>query len=168
MTAPFRSVLLTPNILGPDGVSCLSRQIARALPSPVMVVSLHDATSRDDMLRRSAGGHRASFVAHVVRTALRCRRDTVIVCAHLHLAPLARVMACRGARVTYVLCGIEAWTRLRRAQQQALQTGRLVAISRHTADRFVEVNPQFARSAVDVCHPGIPARADETPAPENA
>jgi phosphatidylinositol alpha-1,6-mannosyltransferase len=159
MTAPFRSVLLTPNILGADGVSCLSRQIARTLPSPVMIVSLHDASSRDDRLRRSAGGRRLRFVTDAARTALRCRRDTVIVCAHLHLAPLARLMAWEGARVTYVLCGIEAWIGLRHAERRALQTGRLVAISRHTADRFVEANPQFERSAVDVCHPGIPARA---------
>ena len=165
MTVPFRSVLLTPNILGADGVSCLSRQIARALPSPVMVVSLHDASSRDDVLRRSARGYRLALVADAVRTALRCHRDTVIVCAHVHLAPLARLMAWQGARVTYVLCGIEAWTRLRRGEQQALRTGRIVAISRHTADRFVEANPQFARSSVDVCHPGIPARADGTRAP---
>src|SRR6266850_1173752 len=127
MTVPFRSVLLTPNILGADGVSCLSRQIARALPSPVMVVSLHDASSRDDVLRRSARGYRLALVADAVRTALRCHRDTVIVCAHVHLAPLARLMAWQGARVTYVLCGIEAWTRLRRGEQQALRTGRIVA-----------------------------------------
>ena len=42
MTAPFRSVLLTPNLLGADGVSCLSRQIVAALPQPSMVLTLHD------------------------------------------------------------------------------------------------------------------------------
>ena len=37
MTAAPRSVLLTPNLLGADGVSCLSRQIVSALPGPVAV-----------------------------------------------------------------------------------------------------------------------------------
>ena len=66
MTAPFRSVLLTPNVLGADGVSCLSRQIAPVLPEPVIVLSLHDDPVHpiDSGTRRhSAGGHRLRFIA---------------------------------------------------------------------------------------------------------
>jgi len=167
MTAPFRSVLLTPNLLGADGVSCLSRQIAPVLPQPVIVLTLHDdpATHPDDTStrRHSAGGHRLRFIALVLRLLVKCDRDTVIVCAHLHLAPLARLMAWRGARVTYVLCGIESWVHLRLAERRALRRGHLVAISRHTAQRFREANPQFAGTEIDVCHPGLPARAPEAP-----
>ena len=167
MTAPFRSVLLTPNLLGADGVSCLSRQIVPALPQPAMVLTLHDdpASHPNDTgtRRHSAGGHRLRFIALVLRLLLNCDRDTVVVCAHLHLAPLARLMAWRGARVTYVLCGIESWVRLRLAERHALRRGRLVAISHHTAQRFRAANPQFAGASIDVCHPGLPARAPEAP-----
>jgi len=161
MTAPFRSVLLTPNVLGADGVSCLSRQIAPVLPEPVIVLSLHDDPVHpiDSGTRRhSAGGHRLRFIALALRLLFRCDRDTLIVCAHVHLAPVARLMAWRGARVTYVLCGIESWVPLRLAERRALRVGRLVAISRHTAQRFRDANPEFAGVTVDVCHPGLPAR----------
>ncbi|MFI5177453.1 MAG: hypothetical protein ACHQO8_02760, partial [Vicinamibacterales bacterium] len=134
MTPAFRSVLLTPNLLGADGVSCLSRQIARALPPPVMVVSLHDAPASGDeaRLRRSTAGSRLRFIGEALRVGLRCDRHTVIVCCHVHLAPVARLVAWRSAPVTYVLCGIEAWVPLRSAERRALSSGALVAISHHT------------------------------------
>ena len=84
-----RSVLLTPNLLGADGVSCLSRQIVRALPGPIVTVSLHDVAGRDDNLH-AAAGHRGRFVADALRVGLHCDRDTIIVCSHVHLAPVAR------------------------------------------------------------------------------
>ena len=166
MTAAPRSVLLTPNLLGADGVSCLSRQIVRALPEPVVTVSLHDAPVAGDG-RWAAGGDRVRFVTNAIRLGLRCDRETVIVCSHVHLAPVARVMAWRGARVIHVLCGIEAWVPLRAAERWALGTGRLVAISAHTARGFRAANPGFRDVAIDVCHPGLPPHdidLSETPA----
>jgi phosphatidylinositol alpha-1,6-mannosyltransferase len=160
MTAAPRSVLLTPNLRGADGVSCLSRQIAGALEAPVAVVSLHDAADRTPDLR-SAGGSRLRLVADAMALGLRCDRTTTIVCSHVHLAPVARLMAWRGAQVTYVLCGIEAWAPLRLAERAALATGRLVAISAHTAREFKAANPWFADAAVEVCHPGLPPRSDD-------
>ena len=160
MTPAFRSVLLTPNLLGADGVSCLSRQIASALPAPVMVVSLHDApaSTSADPLRRSAGGSRLRFIADALRVGLRCDRRTVIVCCHVHLAPVARLVAWRGAPVTFVLCGIEAWVPLRAAERWALSSGALVAISDHTARGFTAANPSFEATPIAVCHPGLPPR----------
>jgi len=152
----LRSVVLTPNLLGSDGVSCLSRQIVRALPEPVVTVSLHDAPSADDALR-AAGGSRSRFVADALRIALACDRTTSVVCCHAHLAPVARLLAWRGAHITYVLCGIEAWVPLRATERWALSSGRLVAISAHTVRRFVIANPSFAAASIEVCHPGIPA-----------
>jgi phosphatidylinositol alpha-1,6-mannosyltransferase len=152
MTAAPRSVLLTPNLLGADGVSCLSRQIVSALPGPVAVVSLHDAPARSNRLR---------FVIDAMALGVRCDRATTIVCSHAHLAPIARVMAWRGARITYVLCGIEAWVPLRLTERAALGSGRLVAISAHTAREFRAANPSFRDVAIEVCHPGLPSRGDE-------
>lgn len=164
MRPAFRSVLLTPNLLGADGVSCLSRQIVRALPAPVMVVSLHDASSPKDPgdsapLRRSAGGGRLRFVAEALRVGLRCDRHAAIVCSHVHLAPIARAVAWRSARVMFVLCGIEAWVPLRVAERGALASGSLVAISHHTVRRFKAANPSFEETPIAVCHPGLPPRA---------
>ncbi len=165
MTTPFRSVLLTPNLLGADGVSCLSRQIAPVLPEPAIVLSLHDDPAHPNdarIQRHAAGGRRLRFIAIALRLLFKCDRDTVIVCAHVHLAPVAWLMAWRGGRVTYVLCGIESWVPLRPAERRALRGGRLVAISQHTAQRFKDANPEFAGATVDVCHPGLPARPTDT------
>jgi phosphatidyl-myo-inositol dimannoside synthase len=160
VTPSPRSVLLTPNLRGADGVSCLSRQIVEALPEPVVTVSLHDTPSNSRALH-AAGGSRARLVARALMLARQCDRNTVVVCSHVHLAPIARLLAWRGAHVTYVLCGIEAWVPLRAAQRWALSSGRLVAISAHTVRRFVEANPSFASAPIDICHPGLPGRAVE-------
>jgi len=155
MNDTLRSVLLTPNLLGTDGVSCLARQIADALPQPLAVLSLHDPPYDQDG-RASAGGSRLRFLLHAAGLALRCRRETIVVCSHLHLAPVARTIAWRGGRVVYVLCGIEAWVPLRMVERAALRSGRLVAISSHTARGFREANREFRDAAIDVCHPGLP------------
>jgi phosphatidylinositol alpha-1,6-mannosyltransferase len=75
---------------------------------------------------------------------------------HLHLAPIARLIAWRGASVANVLCGIEAWVPLRAAERWALASGELIAISHHTERRFKAANPEFAAAHVSVVHPGLP------------
>jgi glycosyltransferase involved in cell wall biosynthesis len=100
-------------------------------------------------------------VADALYVALHCDRDTIIVCSHVHLAPAARLMAWRGARVTYVLCGIEAWVPLRAAERWALSSGRIVAISAHTAHGFTDANRAFRDVAIEICHPGLPLRDGE-------
>ncbi len=163
MVAPLRSVLLTPNLLGADGVSSLSREIVRALPGPAAVVSLHDVFHEPEHPREvemyGAGGGRARFLAMASAMSLRCSDATDIVCSHLHLAPAASLMGWRGSRITTVLCGIEAWVPLRKTEAWALDRASLVAISYHTAARFKEANPFFASRDVAVCHPGLPDRA---------
>ncbi len=165
--ATLRSVLLTPNILGADGVSSLSREIIRALPRPAAVISLHDPDrpdglpdGADDVEMRGAGGGRGTFLAAAAAVSLRCSPATEIVCSHLHLAPAAALQAWRGARVTAVLCGIESWVPLRKAEAWALQRADLVAISQHTVTRFKSANPAFASTDVAVCHPGLPDLPD--------
>jgi glycosyltransferase involved in cell wall biosynthesis len=153
----LRSVLLTPNLLGADGVSSLSREIVRALPAPAAVLSLHDPPAGPPGLELiGAAGSRGLFLAAAAGLSLRCSSDTQIVCSHLHLAPAAAMLAWRGGRVTVVLCGIEAWVPLRKAQSWALRRAALVAISCHTVARFKDANPAFAPVDVTVCHPGLP------------
>jgi phosphatidylinositol alpha-1,6-mannosyltransferase len=158
--ATLRSVLLTPNILGADGVSSLSREIVRALPRPAAVISLHDPDGlrggAEDVEMHGAGGGRGTFLAAAAAVSLRCSPATTIVCSHLHLAPAAALQAWRGAGVTAVLCGIEAWVPLRKAEAWALERADLVAISQHTVMRFKSANPSFTSTDVTVCHPGLP------------
>jgi phosphatidyl-myo-inositol dimannoside synthase len=173
MRALLRSILLTPNVLGKDGVSTLSREVSRALPAPSLVLSLHDSPAAagdwsHDLELQGACGSRVRFLAEVARTMPRVTPDTVIVCSHLHLAPMARALAWRGQRATIVLCGIEAWVGLRPAEQWALSGGEVVAISQHTVDRFKAANPAMASTAVAVCHPGLPAKSPLPFAPMSA
>jgi phosphatidyl-myo-inositol dimannoside synthase len=164
MTTPLRSILLTPNLLGKDGVSTLSREVSRALPAPSLALSLHDSAgaagdwSRDLELH-GACGSRVRFLADVARAMPRVTSDTLVVCSHLHLAPAARVLSWRGQRATVILCGIEAWVVLRPAEQWAISGGEVVAISQHTIDRFKAANPTLASVNVAVCHPGVPAKS---------
>jgi phosphatidyl-myo-inositol dimannoside synthase len=156
----LRSVLVTPNVLGADGISSLSRQIVRALPGPVQVVSLHDRhCDVQGIPVAGAGGRRAALLAESARTSVRCGPDAVVVCTHLHLAPAARLLACRASRLLFVLCGIESWVPIRPTERWALLAGELMAISQHTVSRFKAANPQFLATPVVVCHPGLPARA---------
>ena len=170
MAEAVRSVLLTPNLLGKDGVSALSRAVGRALPAPCLVLSLHDpaAAAGDSPIElelRGAHGSRARFLAGVARTMTSVTPETVIVCSHLHLAPAARLLAWRGQRATTILCGVEAWVSLRASERWAIAGGELVAISQHTADRFKAANPALASTDVVVCHPGLPAPPPQHPAP---
>src|SRR5262249_1923479 len=120
-----RAILVTPNLLGTDGVSCLSRQVLRVLPRPSVVLSLHDHPASDNGLPRTilaAGGNPSRFLSHAAHLALEAARDTTVVCTHLHLSAVARAVAWRGWRVrpvTHVLCGIEAWVRLRLTERWA-------------------------------------------------
>jgi glycosyltransferase involved in cell wall biosynthesis len=157
---PLQSIVITPNARGADGISLLSRQVARALPGPSAIVSLHDVGDAADAAiegvpLQGAGGSRARFCRNVARFVPQCDRDTVIVCCHLHLAPAARVLACCAGRSIVVLCGIEAWVPLRAAERWALRSSQLVAISAHTARRFKEANPEFQDTEIAVVHPGL-------------
>ena len=163
MAIVWRSVLLTPNVLGKDGVSVLSREMARAMPAPAIVLSLHDATvpaeqSPAGVEVRGAGGSRLAFLMLAMRLVRQISSETVVACSHLHLAPVAKVLTMIGrtARPTVVLCGIEAWVPLRRLERWGLTTSEVTAISQHTVDRFKAANPELRSMGVTVCHPGLP------------
>src|SRR6185312_3805272 len=104
----------------------------------------------------SAGGSRVRMVRRVVGRAARSCEGLAVVVLHVHLAPLARLLAARGADVTLCLVGIEVWTPLRRREQRAIADAhRVIAISEFTLRHFQEANPSLAARAVEVCLPGI-------------
>lgn len=162
MAAAWRSILLTPNVLGRDGVSALSREIARALPAPALVVSLHDPPASADRSPvgveiRGVRSSRMAFVAAVLGLLRRTSPSTAVVCSHLHLSPAAKWLSWRGGRPTIVLCGIEAWVPARMLERWALSTSEVTAISQHTIDRFRSANPELRALEVSLCHPGVPS-----------
>jgi phosphatidylinositol alpha-1,6-mannosyltransferase len=160
----FHSILLTPNFLGRDGVSALSREVSRALPAPSLVLSLHDSEmvagdSSCDLELHGARGSRVRFLADVMRTMPQVTPDTIVVCSHLHLGPAARVLSWGARPATLILCGIEAWAGLRPSEQWAVSGTELIAISQHTVSLFRAANPALVAGDVTVCHPGLPAKS---------
>jgi glycosyltransferase involved in cell wall biosynthesis len=156
-------LVVTPGITGADGVSAMSRLVARAL-APVRVLSLNDAPDAQagqGVGLIGAGASKLRFVSRAISLALRGRTSAgsapkEVVCLHLRLAPVARRLARRGARLTIVLVGIEAWRPLRALERRALeQADRVLAISAHTLRRFRAANPGFAGLPISVCHLGV-------------
>jgi glycosyltransferase involved in cell wall biosynthesis len=156
-------LVVTPGITGADGISAMSRLVAGALAF-ARVLSLTDsrsATAGEGVGLIGAGASRLRFASRVLALAL--RRDEShgapsrdVVCLHLRLAPAARFLAGRGARLTIVLVGIEAWRPLRELERRALERAdRILAISAHTLRRFRLANPRFAGRAISVCHLGV-------------
>ena len=151
-------IVLTPNLAGRDGVSRLARLVTRAL-GRVTVIALHEPaamTTFEHADVRGGDGSTARFVAAAVRGAASADAQTTVIAVHLHLSPAALAFTARGAALTTLLCGVEAWKPLTWMQRAAIdRTDRLIAISAHTRDRFRSANPPFATRAIDVCHLGI-------------
>ena len=160
-------LLLTPDLHGADGVSCVARQLARAVAAAAPAARLDVWVLADEIRTdlaeaavpgqvRSAGGHRARLVRWILeRTAFDSRRLLVIV-AHARLAPLALPLVARGARLAVYLHGIEVWRPLRRFEATAFRRATtLLANSRHTIREFQAANPAFARTPVGCCPPGV-------------
>jgi glycosyltransferase involved in cell wall biosynthesis len=167
-------VVLTPNLYGRDGISRLARLVTGTFDD-VTVLALHEAPAVTRAGRaevRGAGGRSWRFVAAALRAAVSADRRTRVIVTHLHLAPAALPFVARGASLTTMLCGVEAWRPLSRLQRLALdRAARLIAISSFTRDRFRAANPPFADRAVDVCHLGVetlPGGADAPSGPPTA
>jgi phosphatidylinositol alpha-1,6-mannosyltransferase len=171
MAARWRSILVTPNVLGKDGVSALSREMARALPQPALILSLHDksidaARSPVELDVRGADGSRLAFLVSAIGASQDGGADLTIACSHLHLAPIARlirILAGASARPILMLCGIEAWVPLRAHENWAVKGCDIAAISQHTAYRFRYANSRFRTAPISICHPGVAAVSAAAP-----
>lgn len=165
MQAPV--VVLTPNLFGRDGISRLARLVTATVDAAT-VLALHEPRAATVFGRasvRGAGGRSWRFAASALRAAAAADRRTRVVVTHLHLAPAALAFAARGASLTTMLCGVEAWRPLTRLQRAALErSARLIAISQFTRDGFTRANPRFADRPIDVCHLGVETRPEPGPA----
>jgi phosphatidyl-myo-inositol dimannoside synthase len=112
-----------------------------------------------------AGGRKPRFVGSALLAVLGRGRPPEVLCLHLHMSPLAWMVAGSRSRLTAFLWGIEAWRPLERMERWALSRADiLIAISEHTARRFCEANPAFASRPIRICHLGVASRP-ETVAP---
>lgn len=154
-------VVLTLTFDGRDGLSCLSRQVTRALGemypgAAVEVISLAgpDAVPASRAVA-GCGGSRPRFARRAVAAA--ARRPALVVTLHAHLLPLALPFLAAGTALAHVLVGVEAWRPLSRLRAEALDRATsVIAISRHTRRRFVETNPSWGSRPIVVCHPCTP------------
>jgi phosphatidylinositol alpha-1,6-mannosyltransferase len=160
-----RVLVLTPGLDGTDGVSEVSRQAIAALAGAwgreaVEVWTLAGGAGDDARMAgirlRSAAGGRTRLAAWALSRSRDSMAGSLVLVMHVHLAPLALVLAMRGAPVAIFLHGIEVWATLRRRESAALERASvLVANSQHTAARFRDANPRFANRTIAVCHLGV-------------
>jgi phosphatidylinositol alpha-1,6-mannosyltransferase len=153
-----RTIVLTPNLTGRDGISRLARLVTGAVDRAT-VLALHEPSAvrrYRDVNMWGADGRSSRFVKCAVRQAASCGADTTVIVMHLHLVATAMAFAARGASIVTILCGIEAWRPLTWAQRTALDhVDTLLAISEFTRGRFRAANPRFNGRHIEVCRPGI-------------
>lgn len=163
-----RIIVLTPQMVGADGISAVSREVVSILEARIGsgidaldVWSLGDAQPPAAFAGRrcrfrTAGGNRLAFASFGVRDA-RAARDALVMVLHAHLLPVTLPLLRGGARVVPLLLGIEAWKPFTRLQRAALRRSwRVAAISQHTVQRFRSANPELSEIPVRVCHLGVP------------
>jgi phosphatidylinositol alpha-1,6-mannosyltransferase len=166
-------VVLTPGLTGRDGIARASRLIVSALRLPAATASEHvRALAMNDppgmpfpndhtgaIHLAGAGGRKSRFVVSALLAVLGRARPPEVLCLHLHMSPLAWMVAGSRSRLTAFLWGIEAWRPLERMERWALSRADiLIAISEHTARRFCEANPAFASRPIRICHLGVAGR----------
>lgn len=131
---PSRVIFLAPQLYSADGgVQRYGRYLLAALQqlrptSTVQILALLDRPG----IRLQRLGFLLSALA-----ALRFRPQLVL-CTHLHLAPLGWLLAClSGGQLWVSLHGIEVWRPLRRVHRFALErTNLLLPVSRFTAEQL--------------------------------
>jgi phosphatidylinositol alpha-1,6-mannosyltransferase len=164
-------LLLTPVLSGRDGISEVSRQIARGLVDRAGAAAVEtwaldgEAPAAADRLAahqcRVAGGRRRQLLGWTMRRAMSRADGLTVVVMHAHLSPLAFVLALRGARIIMFLHGIEVWRPLRLRERLAFLFAEcVVANSERTAARFRAANPWWGDRAVRVALLGVGAPVD--------
>ena len=169
-----RVIVIGPQFGGDDGVSELGRQVIHSLAVDpgvrVLVRSLHD----DQPVRLSdapcefapSHGSRGRLIATLLRDAARGSATDIVVAVHAHFLPTTLPLLARGATLASILIGIESWRPLTALQRAALsRASHVIAISRHTRDRFLAANRSAARVPIVVCHPAAPDTGNTAASP---
>ena len=151
-----RLILLTDGLDGQDGgIQRVSRSVVATVQGDEIATLIWSSNDQDSSARRKEGApveircfgdrHKAMALAAVTTRAIPrdCRK---IICWHLHLAPVAAILAWRS-RCPFVvyLHGVEAWTILPFYLRHALRkTESFGANSRYTLERFRSTHPGLA------------------------
>ena len=166
--ASDRLLVVTTELFSWGGLQRLGRETVGALAGecrePIDVWSFRDDkipaeySVPDRMNARLAAGSRLKLGSWAIERAMHRCDDTLVVLMHVQVAPIAIPMLLGGARAALFLLGVEVWRPLTAAERfVAERCERLIAISRHTADRFTQANPRFKGRRIDVCPLGITA-----------
>ena len=163
-------VVLTPGLAGADGIAEVSRLVVRALDSdggtamasPARVLAAQGAPALGAVPRGTrcsrpgrAAGRKLRFLGAALRTAIG-EPAADVICLHVKLSPVARLVARRRARLAIFFHGIEVWRPLGRLERWAVQGADvLMANSAHTARRFHEANPDLSARPIEVCPLGV-------------
>jgi len=111
-------------------VEALPRAITHSIEPPVPAGIAYD---------REAAKGASAYLRRVMRLIVRRKRIDAVICGHVNLLPVAWVVArLRRARLILIVHGYEAWTPPRRqlARRLAARIDGLIAVSRHSAERF--------------------------------
>jgi phosphatidyl-myo-inositol dimannoside synthase len=157
-----RTMLLAPSMAGTGGVQQVTRDLAVALGACHVVNVVSPPQSR----YRAVSRLRLSFAACRVRLR---QRPVAIICVHVNLAPLARLVAL-GRPYVVVAHGKDVWGELKPSRLAALRTATAVwSVSSFTDERLVDQGidrRQLRRLMLGVDVPEIPPARSESPSPE--
>ena len=116
-----------------ERVQALPRKIPNPIDEPIPEIVVYD--------RKAARG-KAAFLFRVAAHAWRDRETDLLICGHIHLLPLAWLLArLRGARLALIVHGVEAWQPSRKilANWLAHRVDAIIAVSKYTAERFTRL-----------------------------
>ncbi len=154
--------LMTDAFGGDGGIARFSRDLLGAIAAMPEVervdVLCRHAPRRDEPLPEkvtqvAVAGGRLGYALRALARGATGRYD-VVLCGHLHLAPVASVVArMRGIPLWVQLYGIEAWQRPGPLRAWAIRDAALItAISRYTRARFLEwANVALDRARILPC-----------------
>lgn len=143
-------MLLTDGFGGLGGIAKFNRDFLQALDAcaPVERVyvlprlvpqPIEEAIPEAVVYDREAARGRLAFLRRVVSYSLHRKRIDLVLCGHLHLLPVAWLVAqLRGARLALIIHGVEAWTPSQRfvANWLVRKVDAVISVSRYSAEQF--------------------------------
>jgi len=160
-----RVLLLIPDLCKPEnlgGIQTFNRYLVQALKDlkmPTRVIAVNDRPEDGpgsvDWVPCAVGHPRLRKLkaAYEIFRALLTRKFDLVICGHLHFAPLC-IPLCRamGVPVTTLLHGVELWAP-RKADIRALAlSSRIACVSRYTRALVLERLPSYPPEDVLILH----------------
>jgi phosphatidylinositol alpha-1,6-mannosyltransferase len=166
-------LVLAPSLKSLGGIQNYTRTLVEALQAVLesdrvrMVAVADDAEVKADGSLGLRLSVKVRFLFSAITAAITWSPD-LMICAHVGLAPVARLVEkLTGVRFWVVLYGIEVWGDLSPVKLNALRTAqRYVAITRFTLDATV-ARHGLERHRELILPPTLPKRRSTSPEPEH-